>query len=67
MLLALLVYAGLFELLGAVISGIIATLILFIAHPVRNVWSYSLAIVFPVGVTLLFTEVMNVPLPALPF
>lgn len=30
-------------------------------------WVYSLAIVFPVGVTLLFTEVMNVPLPMWPF
>lgn len=64
---ALAVYAGLFEVLGAVISGILATLILFIAHPVRTWWVYSLAIVFPVGVTLLFTEVMNVPLPMWPF
>lgn len=67
MIFALVVYASLFELLGAIISGILATFILFIAHPVRTLWVYGLAIVFPVGVTLLFTEVMNVPLPILPF
>lgn len=67
MALSLIVYAGLFEMLGAVICGILATLILFIAHPVRTWWIYSLSIVFPVGVTLLFTEVMNVPLPLWPF
>lgn len=67
MVVALVVYAGLFEMLGAIISGILATLILFIAHPVRTLWVYGLAIVFPVGITLLFTEVMNVPLPMLPF
>lgn len=66
MVVALVVYVGLFELLGAIISGILATLIMFIAHPVRTWWVYSLAIVFPVGVSLLFTEVMNVPLPMLP-
>ncbi|TDA95388.1 tripartite tricarboxylate transporter TctB family protein [Halomonas marinisediminis] len=65
--LALVVYVGLFELLGAILSGILATLLLFIAHPVRTWWVYSLAIAFPLGVTLLFTEVMNVPLPTLPF
>lgn len=67
MALSLVVYAGLFEMLGAVISGILATLILFIAHPVRTWWVYGLAIVFPAGVTLLFTGVMNVPLPMWPF
>ena len=67
MVVALVVYAGLFEMLGAIISGILATFILFIAHPVRTLWVYGLAIVFPVGITLLFTEVMNVPLPMLPF
>lgn len=67
MILALITYVGLFELLGAILSGILATCILFIAHPVRTWWIYSLAIVFPVGVSLLFTEVMNVPLPMLPF
>lgn len=46
MALSLVVYAGLFEMLGAVISGILATLILFIAHPVRTWWVYGLAIVF---------------------
>jgi len=67
MVVALVVYAGLFEMLGAIISGILATFILLIAHPVRTLWVYGLAIVFPVGITLLFTEVMNVPLPMLPF
>ncbi|MCD6010097.1 tripartite tricarboxylate transporter TctB family protein [Halomonas sp. IOP_31] len=67
MVLALVVYVGFFELLGAIFSGILATLLLFIAHPVRTWWVYSLVIVFPVGVSLLFTEVMNVPLPMLPF
>ncbi|AXY44374.1 tripartite tricarboxylate transporter TctB family protein [Halomonas sp. JS92-SW72] len=67
MVLALVVYVGLFEMLGAIISGILATLILFVAHPVRTLWVYSLAVAFPVGVSLLFTEVMNVPLPMLPF
>ncbi|MCE0731901.1 tripartite tricarboxylate transporter TctB family protein [Halomonas sp. G15] len=66
MVLALVVYVGLFEMLGAIISGILATLILFIAHPVRIWWVYGLAIAFPVGVSLLFTEVMNVPLPMMP-
>jgi len=66
MVLALVVYVGLFEMLGAIISGILATLILFIAHPVRVWWVYGLAIAFPVGVSLLFTEVMNVPLPMMP-
>lgn|SRR5690554_5367358 len=65
--LALIVYVGFFEMLGAIISGVLATLILFVAHPVRTLWVYSLAIAFPVGVSLLFTEVMNVPLPMLPF
>ncbi|MGJ7462791.1 tripartite tricarboxylate transporter TctB family protein [Halomonas sp. MA07-2] len=67
MALALIVYVGLFEVLGAILSGILATSILFIAHPVRIWWVYSLAVVFPVGVSLLFTEVMNVPLPLMPF
>ena len=66
MALALVIYVGLFELLGAIASGILATLLLFIAHPVRTWWIYGLAIAFPVGVSLLFTEVMSVPLPILP-
>nr|WP_298058718.1 tripartite tricarboxylate transporter TctB family protein [uncultured Halomonas sp.] len=67
MALALVVYVGLFEMLGAIVSGVLATLILFIAHPVRTLWVYLLAVAFPVSVSLLFTEVMNVPLPMLPF
>ncbi|KAA0009784.1 tripartite tricarboxylate transporter TctB family protein [Billgrantia pellis] len=67
MVVALLVYVALFETFGAVISGILATLILFVAHPVRTWWAYSLVIVFPVLVTFLFVNVMNVPLPVMPF
>lgn len=67
MVLALVVYVGVFELLGAMLSGIFATLLLFLAHPVRTWWAYGLAVVFPVGVSLLFTEVMNVPLPMMSF
>ncbi|WP_444679207.1 tripartite tricarboxylate transporter TctB family protein [Halomonas sp. E19] len=64
---ALVVYVTLFEALGAVISGILATLILFAAHPVRTWWVYSLAFVFPAAVAFVFVKVMNVPLPLMPF
>ncbi len=67
MVVALIVYVGLFEALGAVIAGILATLILFAAHPVRTWWVYSLAVVFPVAVAYIFVKVMNVPLPLMPF
>lgn len=67
MSLALVVYVGLFELLGAVISGVLATLILFAAHPIRTWWVYSLAFIFPAAVAFLFVKVMNVPLPLMPF
>jgi putative tricarboxylic transport membrane protein len=67
MVVALIVYVGLFEALGAVIAGILATLILFAAHPVRTWWVYSLAIVFPIAVAYIFVKVMNVPLPLMPF
>lgn len=67
MLLGLLAYIALFELLGAIIAGILATLILFVAHPVRTWWVYSLAFIFPTGVAFIFVEVMNVPLPLMPY
>ncbi|MEQ4538678.1 MAG: tripartite tricarboxylate transporter TctB family protein [Billgrantia sp.] len=67
MVAALIVYVTLFEALGAVISGILATLILFAAHPVRTWWVYSLAFVFPAAVAFVFVKVMNVPLPLMPF
>lgn len=67
MLVALMVYVGLFEVLGAIISGILATLILFVAYPVRTWWVYSLAFIFPAVVTFIFVKVMTVPLPLLPF
>lgn len=67
MLMALLIYVFLFESLGAILTGILATVLMFLAHPVRTWWAYGFAIAFPVGVTLLFVNVMNVPLPLMPF
>lgn len=66
MVLSLVIYVALFEAMGAVFCGILATLVLFVAHPVRTWWVYSLAFLFPIIVTLLFVEVMNVPLPIMP-
>lgn len=66
MVLSLVIYVALFEAMGAVFCGILATLVLFVAHPVRIWWVYSLAFLFPIIVTLLFVEVMNVPLPIMP-
>ncbi|MHB0774094.1 tripartite tricarboxylate transporter TctB family protein [Halomonas sp. WWR20] len=60
---ALAVYMLCFELLGAMAAGIVATLILFAAHPIRQPWIYLLGIVLPVAVTLLFVHLLNVPLP----
>ncbi|WP_051692874.1 tripartite tricarboxylate transporter TctB family protein [Marinobacterium lacunae] len=68
MLTALVVYASCLEILGAVISSVIATLLLLIAHPVRVWWVYALiGVILPVAISLLFTRVMNVPLPLVPF
>lgn len=67
MLIAFLVYVLLFETLGAILTGILATVLLFLAHPVRVWWAYGFALVFPVGVTLLFVNVMNIPLPLMPY
>ncbi|WP_346796866.1 tripartite tricarboxylate transporter TctB family protein [Halomonas sp. Bachu 37] len=67
MVVALVIYVALFETLGAIICGILATLVLFVAHPVRTWWVYSLAFLFPIVVSLLFVEIMNVPLPMMPF
>ncbi|MBT2772289.1 tripartite tricarboxylate transporter TctB family protein [Halomonas sp. ISL-60] len=66
MVLSLVIYVALFEAMGAVFCGILATLVLFVAHPVRTWWVYSLAFLFPIIVALLFVEVMNVPLPIMP-
>ncbi|TVP46359.1 MAG: tripartite tricarboxylate transporter TctB family protein [Halomonas sp.] len=66
MVVALLIYVALFESMGAVFTGILATLVLFVAHPVRTWWAYSLAFVFPIAVTFIFVKVMNVPLPIVP-
>lgn len=62
---ALVIYLLCFEALGAIIAGVLATLILFVAHPVRTWWLYTLAIVFPALVAFIFIKVMNVPLPLL--
>ena len=67
MALALVVYLSLFELIGAIFSGILATLILFVAHPIEKKWVYSLAFIIPVVITLLFTKVLGVPLPVMPY
>lgn len=67
MLIAFLVYVLFFESLGAILTGILATVLLFLAHPVRVWWAYGFALAFPVGVTLLFVNVMNVPLPLMPY
>ena len=66
MIVALGIYVVLFETMGAVFCGILATLVLFVAHPVRTWWVYSMAFLFPIGVAFLFIEVMNVPLPVMP-
>lgn len=57
-------YWLLFEPLGAIAAGILGTLLLFAAHPVRKLWLYGLAIVLPWVVSLLFIHVLNVPLPS---
>ena len=66
MIVALGIYVVLFETMGAVFCGVLATLVLFVAHPVRTWWVYSMAFLFPIGVAFLFIEVMNVPLPVMP-
>jgi putative tricarboxylic transport membrane protein len=57
-------YWLLFEPLGAIAAGILGTLLLFAAHPVRNPGLYLLAIALPWVVSLLFIHVLNVPLPS---
>ncbi|WP_028238378.1 tripartite tricarboxylate transporter TctB family protein [Stutzerimonas azotifigens] len=57
-------YWLLFEPLGATAAGILGTLLLFAAHPVRRPWLYLLAIALPWLVSLLFVHVLNVPMPS---
>ncbi len=57
------VYAFFFEQLGAIGSGVLACVLLFLASGLRKPWVYLLALVFPVAVTLVFVHLMNVPLP----
>lgn len=64
MIAGLAAYWLLFEPLGAIAAGILGTLLLFAAHPVRKPWLYLLAIVLPWLVSLLFIHVLNVPLPS---
>ncbi|GAB2801589.1 hypothetical protein GCM10027040_31750 [Halomonas shantousis] len=64
LLAAFAVYVLCFELLGAMAAGIVATLVLFAAHPIRQPWIYLLGIVLPIAVTWLFIHLLNVPLPA---
>ncbi|NKQ09581.1 tripartite tricarboxylate transporter TctB family protein [Pseudomonas sp. SST3] len=58
------VYWLLFEPLGAIAAGVLGTLLLFAAHPVRKPWLYLLAVALPWLVSLLFIHVLNVPLPS---
>lgn len=67
MIVALAIYILLFETLGAVVSGVLATIVLFLAHPVKTLWVYALAFVLPAVVVFVFIRVMNVPLPLLFF
>ena len=57
------VYVLFFEELGAIGSGVLASVLLFLASGLRTIWVYALAIIFPAVVTLLFIYVLNVPLP----
>ena len=57
------VYAFFFEQLGAIGSGVLACVLLFLASGLRNPLIYLLAIAFPVLVTMLFIYLLNVPLP----
>nr|WP_298415038.1 tripartite tricarboxylate transporter TctB family protein [uncultured Halomonas sp.] len=65
MIVALAVYFFLFEWVGAIITGVLATVILFAAHPIRQWLVYILALVFPVAVVFFFIQVLDVPLPLL--
>ncbi|MCQ4315690.1 tripartite tricarboxylate transporter TctB family protein [Stutzerimonas zhaodongensis] len=64
MLAGLAAYWLLFEPLGAILAGILGTLLMFVAHPVRKPWLYLLAIGLPWLVSVLFIHVLNVPLPS---
>ncbi len=57
------IYMLFFEELGAIGSGILVSVLLFLASDLRKVSIYLLAIVFPVVVSLLFVHLLNVPLP----
>ncbi|MBA1273276.1 tripartite tricarboxylate transporter TctB family protein [Stutzerimonas azotifigens] len=64
LLVALASYWLLFEALGAIVAGVLATVLLFLATPVRKPWLYGLAVLLPWLVCLLFIHVLNVPLPS---
>jgi len=57
------VYVLFFEQLGAIGSGVLASVFLFLASELRGFWVYALAVIFPAIVTLLFIYILNVPLP----
>ncbi|PCM44416.1 tripartite tricarboxylate transporter TctB family protein [Marinobacter sp. ANT_B65] len=57
------IYVLFFEELGAIGSGVLACVLLFLASGLRDLRVYALAIIFPAVVTLLFIYVLNVPLP----
>lgn len=63
MLSTFIIYTFLFEYLGAITSAFIASSCLLLANYVRRVSLYSLMLVFPVVIYLLFVYLLNVPLP----
>lgn len=56
-------YVLAFERLGAVLTAIVACLILFALRARRSMTLYLLAMIIPIAVYFFFTELLNVPLP----
>ena len=56
-------YVLAFERLGAVLTAIVACLILFALRARRSMTLYLLAMTIPIAVYFFFTELLNVPLP----
>ncbi|MED5525469.1 MAG: tripartite tricarboxylate transporter TctB family protein [Pseudomonadota bacterium] len=61
---ALVVYGFGFQWLGAMVSGVAATLLLFAALKVRRPLLYVFAVLFPLAVCWAFISGLNVPLPS---
>ena len=56
-------YVLAFERLGAVLTAIVACLILFALRARRSMTLYLFAMIIPIAVYFFFTELLNVPLP----